>query len=111
MNPAFALWLQSTRSARRAAEVGLLVVSDLRATMAHRTTWYSKTGVLFVSLLLGFATAHALFETPNMVGGSEAKMIAGLVLMIFWKVMIEFVRHGLRRDRADGRHPPRDRRR
>ena len=58
--------------------------------MAHRPTSYSKTGVLFVSLLLGFATAHAIFETPNVVGGGEAKMVAGLVLMIVWKVAIEF---------------------
>jgi len=69
--------------------------------MAYRPTWYSKTGVLFVSLLLGFASAHALFETPNMVGGGEAKMIVGLVLMIAWKVVIEFFlnRWQKRRDR------------
>jgi Flp pilus assembly protein protease CpaA len=58
--------------------------------MAFRPAWYSKTGVLFVSLLLGFVTAHGLFKTPNMVGGGEAKMIVGLLLMIIWKVVIEF---------------------
>ena len=50
----------------------------------------SKSGLLLVSLLLGFATAHALFETPNVAGGGEAKMIVGLVFMIVWKVAIEF---------------------
>jgi Flp pilus assembly protein protease CpaA len=55
----------------------------------HRARW-SKTGVLFISLILGFLTAHALFETPNVIGGGAAKMVVGLVLMIVWKVTIEF---------------------
>jgi len=58
--------------------------------MTCRPPRWSKTGVLFVSLILGFATAHALFETPNVVGGGAAKMVVGLVLMILWKVVIEF---------------------
>ena len=46
--------------------------------------------MLVVSLLLGFATAHALFETPNVVGGGAAKMVAGLFLMVLFKIAIEF---------------------
>lgn len=51
-------------------------------------------------LILGFVTAHALFETPNVVGGGAAKMVAGLLLMIVWKVAIEFLlaRRQKRRD-------------
>jgi Flp pilus assembly protein protease CpaA len=58
--------------------------------MAYRPRGYSKTGVFFISLLLGIATAHALFETPNVVGGGDAKLVASLVLMIVWKVIIEY---------------------
>ncbi len=50
---------------------------------------YRKT-ILFVSVLLGFVTAHALFETPNVVGGGSAKMIAGLFLAVVWKASLEF---------------------
>jgi Flp pilus assembly protein protease CpaA len=58
--------------------------------MAFRRTRWSQSGVLFVSLVLGIASAHALFETPNAVGGGEAKMVASLFLMVVWKVVIEF---------------------
>jgi Flp pilus assembly protein protease CpaA len=50
-----------------------------------------KTGVLVISLILGIITAHGLFETPNVVGGGEAKMIAIIVLAVAYKAIIEFV--------------------
>jgi len=46
--------------------------------------------VLFVSLILGFVAAHALFETPNVIGGGAAKMIVGLFFMVLFKATIEF---------------------
>jgi hypothetical protein len=50
-----------------------------------------KPGVFFISIILGIITAHGLFETPNVVGGGEAKMIAIIVLMVLYKATIEFV--------------------
>ena len=58
--------------------------------MSYRPTWWSKSSVLLVSVLLGNLTAHALFETPNVVGGGDMKMIATLVLMMPYEIGIEY---------------------
>jgi len=58
--------------------------------MAYRSTWRSKTAIIVVSAILGIVTAHSLFETPNVVGGGDAKMVASIFLMVLWKVVIEF---------------------
>ena len=50
-----------------------------------------KPGLLFISLILGVITAHGLFETPSVVGGGGAKMIAIIVLTVLYKAIIEFV--------------------
>lgn len=44
-----------------------------------------------VSALLGAITANALFKTPNVIGGGDAKMVAALVLMVVFKIVIDFL--------------------
>src|SRR5436309_10234946 len=57
--------------------------------MAYRPSW-SKSGVLLVSVILAGIVANLLFETPNVVGGGGAKMLAIIVLMVVFKATIEF---------------------
>jgi len=56
-----------------------------------------------VSLILGAITAHALFETPNAVGGGELMMVAIILLMVAFKVAIDFVLAKLQKRRDQGR--------
>jgi hypothetical protein len=58
--------------------------------MAYPSRWWSKSAVFFVSLILGIVTAQTLFDTPNVAGGGEPKMVAIIVLTVLWKVLIEF---------------------
>ena len=51
---------------------------------------WSKAGVLIVSYILAAIVINALFDTPNLLHGGAAKMIAAFFLMVIFKVVIEF---------------------
>jgi hypothetical protein len=59
--------------------------------MAYRAKWWLRSGVLLVSVILAAIVASLLFETPNVVGGGAAKMVTTIVLMVAFKVALEFV--------------------
>ena len=57
--------------------------------MTYRRKW-SKAGVLIVSYILAAIVINAFFDTPNVLHGGAAKMIAAFFLMVIFKVVIEF---------------------
>ena len=46
--------------------------------------------MVLVSVILAGIVANVLFRTPNVVGGGEAKMFVIIVLMVLFKITIEF---------------------
>jgi len=57
--------------------------------MTYRPKW-SKAGVLIVSYILAAIVINALFDTPDVLHGGAAKMIAAFFLMVIFKVVIDF---------------------
>jgi len=58
--------------------------------MAYRPTWWSKSGVLLVSIILAGVVVNGVFSTPNATGGGAAMMVIILLLAVIFKVTIEF---------------------
>jgi hypothetical protein len=59
--------------------------------MIYGPTWRSRPGVLVLSAILGAIAANALFETPNCIGGGGAKMVVAIVLMVVFKIILDFL--------------------
>ncbi len=60
-----------------------------------------------MSFILGGILANALFETPNVVGGGAAKMVAAIFLTVIFKVVIEFFLARWQKRRRPGADQPR----
>jgi membrane protein YdbS with pleckstrin-like domain len=61
------------------------------ASMTHRPTWWSGSGVFLICIILAGIVTNMVIQTPNTVGGGTGMMFIIIVLAVIFKATFQFV--------------------